>query len=185
MFQRNLVDKIKTHVLCSITFFRISCRLLDNVEKYGRATEATGDNTIRRMRLAYWITKATDTQSAYVVFIAFRRQQRLRERASMSRLHVSFLSFYCLSTNVVCSIFMLSVLSACVIQCRAFRYLNCLTESKKTSVKLWRYRPSQRPAFNFLYSAITTWWMCKLRDGEVLSKLERHSLFLDPSICVT
>jgi len=30
-----IVKKIKTHVLCSVTFFfRKSCRLLDNVEKY-------------------------------------------------------------------------------------------------------------------------------------------------------
>jgi hypothetical protein len=51
------------------------------VEKYGRATQATDDNIIRRMRFACWITKATDTQSEYVILIAFPRQQWLRERA--------------------------------------------------------------------------------------------------------
>jgi hypothetical protein len=39
-----VVQKIKTHVLCSITFFRKSCRLWDNVEKYGRTREVTGEN---------------------------------------------------------------------------------------------------------------------------------------------
>jgi hypothetical protein len=38
-----------------------SCPLWDNVEKYGRAGQAIDDNIIRRMRFAYWITKATDT----------------------------------------------------------------------------------------------------------------------------
>ena len=37
------------------------CRLRDNVEKYGRAGQATDDNIIRRMRFACWITKATNT----------------------------------------------------------------------------------------------------------------------------
>jgi hypothetical protein len=53
------------------------------VEKYGTARQATDDNIIRRMRFACWITKATDTHSEYLVFIAFSRQQWLRERASV------------------------------------------------------------------------------------------------------
>jgi hypothetical protein len=35
MFQIKVVQKIKTHILCSVTFYRKSCRLWDNVEKYG------------------------------------------------------------------------------------------------------------------------------------------------------
>jgi hypothetical protein len=85
MFQTKVVEKIKTHILCSITCPRKSCRLWDNVEKYGTARQTTDDNIIRRMRLACWITKATGTQSEYVILITFRQQQRLRERASMLR----------------------------------------------------------------------------------------------------
>ena len=48
-------------------FFRKSCRLCDNVEKYCRAGQATGNNIIRRMRFACWITKATQTRSEYVI----------------------------------------------------------------------------------------------------------------------
>jgi hypothetical protein len=33
------------------------------VKKYGTAGQATGDNIIRRMRFACWITKATDIHS--------------------------------------------------------------------------------------------------------------------------
>jgi hypothetical protein len=54
------------------------------VEKYGTAGQATDDNIIRRMRFAWWITKATDPHSehTYIIIIAFP-QQWLRERASM------------------------------------------------------------------------------------------------------
>jgi hypothetical protein len=77
MFQTKVVEKIKTRILCSITFFRKSCR--------GRDRQATDDNIIRRMRFACWITKAIDTHSEYVILIAFPRQQWLRERASVLR----------------------------------------------------------------------------------------------------
>jgi hypothetical protein len=51
------------------------------VEKYGGTLPATDDNILRRMRIVYYITKATDTHSEYVILIAFPRQQWLRERA--------------------------------------------------------------------------------------------------------
>jgi hypothetical protein len=38
-----VVEKIKTHILCSVTFFRKSCRLWDNVEKCCGAREALGN----------------------------------------------------------------------------------------------------------------------------------------------
>jgi len=38
-----------------------------------------------RMRIACWITKATNTHSEYVILIAFPLQQWLHERSSMSR----------------------------------------------------------------------------------------------------
>jgi hypothetical protein len=39
--------------------------------------EATDDNIIGRMRFVCWITKATDTHSEYVIFIATVLMQRL------------------------------------------------------------------------------------------------------------
>jgi hypothetical protein len=39
MFQTKIAEKINTHILHSITFFLKSCRLWDNVEKYGGAGE--------------------------------------------------------------------------------------------------------------------------------------------------
>jgi hypothetical protein len=62
------------------------------VEKYGRTGQATDDNIIRRIRFSFWVTKATDTHSENVIFIAFARQQWLCERASMLRLYLHCLS---------------------------------------------------------------------------------------------
>ena len=43
-FKTKVVDKIKTHILCTVTFFRKSYRLWDNVEKYYTTGQATDDN---------------------------------------------------------------------------------------------------------------------------------------------
>jgi hypothetical protein len=67
MFQTKVVKIIKTHISHSITFFLKSCRLWDNVEKYGTARQSTDGSIIRRMRFACWITKATDTHLEYVI----------------------------------------------------------------------------------------------------------------------
>ena len=70
MFQTKVVEKIKTHLTFNnFFFFRKSCRLWDNLEKCGWDGQATGDSIIRRMRFAYWITKAADTHSEYVILI--------------------------------------------------------------------------------------------------------------------
>jgi hypothetical protein len=55
------------------------------VEKYGRAGQATVENIIWPMTIAWWITKATDTHSEYVIPIAFPLKQRLCERALVLR----------------------------------------------------------------------------------------------------
>jgi len=36
-------EKVSIHILFSVTFFRKSCLLWNNVEKYGRASLATDD----------------------------------------------------------------------------------------------------------------------------------------------
>jgi hypothetical protein len=43
----------------------------------------TDDNLFRRVRTACWIPNAPNTNSEYVILIAFPRQQRLRERATV------------------------------------------------------------------------------------------------------
>jgi hypothetical protein len=85
MFQIKAVEKTKTHILRSITFFsRKSCRLWDNFKTYGGAKEATDDNIIGRKRFACWVSKATSAHASaqkYVILIDFSRQQSFLESA--------------------------------------------------------------------------------------------------------
>jgi len=69
MFQTKVVEKLKTHILCSVTFFFKSCRLWDNVESM--VERESPQMAIWRMRIACWITKATNTHSEYAILIVF------------------------------------------------------------------------------------------------------------------
>ena len=64
---KNVSDKrcgeFQTRIYWSLMFFWKSYRLWDNVEEYGREGGVTDDNGVRRMRVAYWIIKATDTHT--------------------------------------------------------------------------------------------------------------------------
>jgi len=80
MFQTKVVEKTKTHALCSITFFSEYSGTYEIMWK--NMVERTGQ---RRMRFACWVTMAKDTHSKYVILIAFPRLQWLSERASMLR----------------------------------------------------------------------------------------------------
>jgi hypothetical protein len=44
MFQKKIVEKTKTHILCSIIFFLENLAVYDSVEICGRAGQATHDN---------------------------------------------------------------------------------------------------------------------------------------------
>ena len=65
------------------------------MEKYGRAGQATDGNIIRRKCIAFWISKATNTHSQYVILIAFPLQQQLHEHASMLRSTYNTLPVLC------------------------------------------------------------------------------------------
>jgi hypothetical protein len=81
--------------VCSVTFPpRKPCPLWVNVEKYGRARQATDDNIIRRMRVACWIRKATNTYPEYVILIAFPLQKLLHEHTSILRFYIYGLSCF-------------------------------------------------------------------------------------------
>jgi light-regulated signal transduction histidine kinase (bacteriophytochrome) len=83
MFHLKVSERIKPLVLCSIAFF-LRNRAVHEImwKKYGRATQATGDNVIRCTPFAWWITKATDTHTEYVILTAFPWQKWLCEGAS-------------------------------------------------------------------------------------------------------
>ena len=71
MFQTNFVQKIKTHILCSIPFFSKIVTFMRYVEKYKTAGHVTEGNIIWRMRFSCWVNKATKTHSEYVILTVF------------------------------------------------------------------------------------------------------------------
>jgi len=91
MLQKNFVEKIKTHILCSMTFSWKSFRLWDNVENFCRAGQDTYDNIIGRMRISRWVPKATNTFSEYNPKFRFSTANNGCERAWMSRCTLSLL----------------------------------------------------------------------------------------------
>ena len=82
MFQAKVVQKIKTHTLHSITLFFNNCAvyemMCENTAERGRPQMTTWG-----MSTACWVTKATDTHSEYVIFIAFLQQQWLCKHTSV------------------------------------------------------------------------------------------------------
>jgi hypothetical protein len=83
IFPSKIVEKIKTRVLQSIFFFEnhaVYETMWKNILEAGRL-----QMTIWSMRIACWITKATNTHSEYVIIILFQRQQWLRERTLILR----------------------------------------------------------------------------------------------------
>ena len=52
-------------------FFLENCPLLDNVEKYCIAGQATDNNVNQHVRIVCWIPKATNKHSQHAILIAF------------------------------------------------------------------------------------------------------------------
>ena len=79
-----ILKKIKTRVLCPITFFfgvenrAIYEKMWKNIVEQDRP-----QITIWRMRIACWVSNATNTHSEYVLPIAFPLQQLLKQHSSV------------------------------------------------------------------------------------------------------
>jgi hypothetical protein len=73
---RNALDKV-AETIKTLTFLfsnflsRKSCRIWDNVEKYGTARQTTVGNVTGRIRMSWWMTKATNTHSEYVILFLY------------------------------------------------------------------------------------------------------------------
>jgi hypothetical protein len=102
MFQTKVVQKIKTHILCSIRCSRKSWRLWENVEKYSRAGQAPDEDT-RCMHIACCMPKATNALPEYVTLIAFPRQQSLTRTRVNSTLYVHWPVLLLLRERDVCN----------------------------------------------------------------------------------
>ena len=62
MFETSIVEEIKIHFLCSITFVE-NRAVYEIMWKNLVQPDRPDDNIIRRMRLACWTTKAKDTHT--------------------------------------------------------------------------------------------------------------------------
>jgi len=85
MFHAELLDKIKRRVLISITFFFSKIVPFYGITWRNTVVSDRPQLTIWRMRIAWWIPKAKNTPSEYVLLTAFPLQRWLHERVSMLR----------------------------------------------------------------------------------------------------
>jgi hypothetical protein len=90
-FRTEVVEKSKHTFYVQEISCRKSFRLWDNVQNYCRTGKSTDDNIIRRMSSAWWISKATDICSEYVILFDFSKATMVRR----SRLGVT-LYVHCL-----------------------------------------------------------------------------------------
>ena len=102
-FQTKFVHKIKTHILG----FKNSpppwksCRLWEDVEKCGTARDATDDNIIRRLRIACWILKATDTLKIFNTYCFSTATMVARTRLIFTFIHALPVLFKLFPSNVL------------------------------------------------------------------------------------
>jgi hypothetical protein len=76
------VEKIKTHIWCSIIFF-FENRAVYEIMPKNTVELGRPQMTIWCIRIACWIPKAKNTHSEYIILITFPLQQWLDERASV------------------------------------------------------------------------------------------------------
>jgi len=79
---KNVVEKIKTHILCSVTFILKNHAFYEIMWK-NIVEPDMPQMTIWHMCFTCWVLKATNTHSECVILIVFPLQQLLHERASM------------------------------------------------------------------------------------------------------
>jgi len=89
MFEMKVVEKPEKHIFLFNNYFLPENRAIHdimwkNIVGQGRAGQGRPPMTWT-MNIAYWIPKATNTHSEYVILIAFPLQQWLHERASILR----------------------------------------------------------------------------------------------------
>ena len=97
IFQTKVVEKVKTHILCAITFLRKSCHVWDNVEKCVRAGHATDDSIIRLCMLHNYGCRHTLRMCNTCFFpmstVVTRTRLNVTLIRTWPRVHFTFLSY--------------------------------------------------------------------------------------------
>jgi len=75
LFRTKSVEKIKTRILRSVTFLFFENRGVYEIMSKNPLESDRPQMTIWRIRIAYWIPKATNARSEYVLLIALPLQQ--------------------------------------------------------------------------------------------------------------
>jgi len=75
MFQTEVVEKIKTHMLYSVTFLSPYNHAIDTVMRKNIVEPDTRQMTIWRINILRLVPKATDTHSEYGILLAFAQHQ--------------------------------------------------------------------------------------------------------------
>jgi len=95
MFQTIFVEEIKTHILCTITFFEIVPFMIQNIVQWGRTKM-----TIWRMHMACWVPKATNSHSEYDFFFTATMFARMRLNVTLHAHCLSCLEFLTLLDSI-------------------------------------------------------------------------------------
>jgi hypothetical protein len=77
IFRTKVVEEIKTHILCSVTFFFSENRAVYEIMWKNTLLPEQVPLTTWRMLIPCSITRATDAQSEYVLLTVFPLEQRL------------------------------------------------------------------------------------------------------------
>jgi hypothetical protein len=106
---------MKTHIWCSITFFLRECVTYEMILKNMVETHMP-QLRIRRMHFACWATKAKDTYSEYLIFIACPRHNVTRTHlhvtftcttpvlfdAGLAKVHCPVIKTRCTDSSIIC-----------------------------------------------------------------------------------
>ena len=125
MFEIKVVEKIKTYILCSVTSFRKSYRLWDNVERYSGDRGATNDVTIWRILVACWISKAIYTDAH-----AHAHEPRYPHTSKHARTHKPITNTYYNSTAAM-------IRQRATVLC--YTYIACLVYLQQSTPRHWYF----------------------------------------------
>ena len=124
ILQIEVVEKIKTHVLCSVTFFRKSFLLWDNVEKCGGAREAADDIMAASRMLAARAQPHTLAHASTHTHTRTHSFTHVHTRTEKSNIYIYIvftatiiwwtrlsvtLYVHCLSFSFICSVLLLCI----------------------------------------------------------------------------
>jgi len=94
MFQTEVVEKIKIHVLCSVSFFSLENRAVWEGMWKIMVEPHRSHMTTWRKRVTCWLPKVINTHSEYIIISAFPVEHLLHESAPLYVIRTLRVLFY-------------------------------------------------------------------------------------------